>query len=39
MGASQLANIEINKLYLIICEAIYRDPIAAQDRASRVSNI
>ena len=39
MGASQLANIDINKLYLIICEAIYKDPIAAQDKASRVSNI
>ena len=39
MGASQLANIDINKLYLIICEAIYKDPMAAQDKASRVSNI
>ena len=34
IGANQLANIEINKLYLIICEAIYKDPIAAQDIAS-----
>ena len=34
MGANQLANIEINKLYLIICEAMYKEPIAAQDKAS-----
>ena len=39
MGANQLANIEINKLYLIICEAIYKEPIAAHDKASIVSKI
>ncbi len=39
MGANQLANIEINKLYLIICEAMYKEPIAAQDKASIVSKI
>ena len=39
MGANQLANIEINTLYLIICEAMYKEPIAAQDKASTVSKI